>query len=243
MGPTRPFFISLTLEQYLIEVWNGQTLMYHSGLSRYHNFGLARESNPRRTLVSDLQEPMVTKAKPTASATPASRLVRYGEFMDFFYQVHYRLGMTIEEAMCNGVVSRTQGAVLWLVASEVGDDAQILRKDIERSLREWYETSNSNVSKILRDLASPPLNFLSQAESPHSGREKIVTLTPAGLAFVNEMRERGMAYFEEALAHMSLNDMAHGSQFFSALFSKPVAGVKKAGTTTLRRGGARRSAR
>ncbi len=183
---------------------------------------------------------MVTKAK-SASQTPSSRLDRYSEFMDFFYQVHYRLGMSIEEAMCNGVVSRTQGAVLWLVASEVGDNAEIPRKDIERRLREWYETSNSNVSKILRDLASAPLNFLSQAESPHSGREKIITLTPAGLAFVNEMRERGMAYFEEALAHLSLSDMAHGSQFFDALFSQPVAPVRKSLTTTLRRGGARRS--
>lgn len=175
---------------------------------------------------------------PDTSARPkptTSRNRRYGEFMDFFYQVHYRLGMTLEAAMCDGVVSRTQGAVLWLVASEVGADHEMLRKDIERSLREWYETSNSNVSKILRDLASPPLNFLSQRESPHSGREKIVTLTPAGAAFVRDMRQRGVEYFNNALDHMSLNDMGKGADFFSALFSKPVAPVAIEGKGASRR--------
>lgn len=183
---------------------------------------------------------MPKKATVVAPAAEPPRALRYGEFMDFFYQVHYRLGMTLEAAMCDGVVSRTQGAVLWLVASEVGADQEILRKDIERSLREWYETSNSNVSKILRDLASPPLNFLSQRESPHSGREKIVTLTPSGARFVKDMKARGVAYFQKALAHMSDDEMQHGSVFFTAMFREPVAPIVTEGPT-LRRGGYRRS--
>lgn len=181
-----------------------------------------------------------------AERTPSarSRAQRYGDFMDFFYQVHYRLGMTLEAAMCDGVVSRTQGAVLWLVAHEVGKDQQMLRKDVERSLREWYETSNSNVSKILRDLASPPLNFLTQHESPHSGREKVVTLTPAGAAFVKSMRQRGVEYFTQALKHMSVEDMDQGAVFFTSLFSKPVTPAPTEGKPTVRRGGGyRRKAR
>lgn len=157
--------------------------------------------------------------------------------MDFFYQVHYRLGMTLEAAMCDGVVSRTQGAVLWLIASEVGADNRMLRKDVERCLREWYEISNSNVSRILRDLAGPPLNLLTQHESPHSGREKVVTLTPAGAAFVKDMRQRGVDYFKKALKHMSLEEMDKGSEFFTSMFSKPVTPVVAVGKATVRRGG------
>ena len=183
------------------------------------------------------------KRKERATGAAMSRARRYAEFMDFFYQVHYRLGMTLEAVMCNGVVSRTQGAVLWLVASEIGTDGKILRKDVERSLREWYETSNSNVSKMLRDLASPPLNFLTQQESPHSGREKVITLTADGAAFVVEMKRRGMAYFEDALKHMSADEMSKGSEFFTALFSKPVLSAASVQHVPMRRGGGYRRRR
>ncbi len=181
------------------------------------------------------------KAKTVGGGGGRSR--RYAEFMDFFYQVHYQLGMTLEAVMCHGVVSHTQGAVLWLVASEIGPNGKILRKDIERSLRNWYETSNSNVSKMLRDLASPPLNFLTQEESPHSGREKLITLTPEGAAFVEEMKRRGMAYFEDALKHMTIEDMVKGAEFFTALFSKPVLGAVPEQPLPTRRGGGYRRRR
>lgn len=160
----------------------------------------------------------------TAKGKRGERRVQfYDEFVNFFYQVHYRLGMTLEAAMCDGVVSRTQGAVLWLVASEIGEDGQILRKEVERRLREWYETSNSNVSKLLRDLAKPPLHFIEQKESPHSGREKVITLTPEGAKFVHDMKARGREYFIRALQHLDESVMSEGASFFEHLFSVPVA--------------------
>ena len=171
--------------------------------------------------------------KNPSKESPRSAL--YREFLEFFYQVHYRLGMSLEAAMCDGIVSRTQAAVLWLVASEIGDGGQIRRKDVERRLRDWFEVSNSNVSKLLRDLAKPPLFFIVQEESPESGREKIITLTPEGLAFVRDMKARGFQYFEEALAHMNLDQMGQGAVFFEALFSKPLP--SKTEQATLRRSG------
>ncbi len=150
------------------------------------------------------------------------RTLHYNQFLDFFYQVHYRLGMSLEAAMCGGIVSRTQAAILWILAFEFGEAAHIRRKDVELCLRDWFETSNSNVSKLLRDLAKPPLLFITQKESPHSGREKLISLTPAGHAFVRDMKLRGFQYFEEALAHMTLNQMEHGGEFFGTLFSRPL---------------------
>lgn len=171
----------------------------------------------------------------------ARRLKRYGELVDFFYPVHYKLGMTLEAVMCDGIVSRTQAAALWLVASEIGGGGQILRKDVERRLREWYETSNSNVSKVVRDLARPPRQFLVQQESPHSGREKIISLTPKGVAFVHDMKLRGVRYLARALAHVSFESTSGGTEFFGVLFSTPLPVSSSEDRTPVRRsGGGRR---
>lgn len=159
-------------------------------------------------------------AKRIPKKIEAGRAAFYGEFLDFFYQVHYRLGMSLEAAMCAGIVSRTQAAVLWLVASEIGEGGHIRRKDVERRLSDWFETTNSNVSKLLRDLAKPPRSFIIQTESPESGREKIITLTPAGMSFVRDMKRRGFEYFQEALAHMDMGQMEEGAHFFESLFSR-----------------------
>lgn len=174
------------------------------------------------------------KRKPGAAR---SRSWRYDEFVDLFYRVHYRLGMTMEAAMCDGVVSRTQGAVLWLVASEIDAEGNIMRKEVERRLREWYETSDSNVSKLLRDLAKPPLEFITQRESPHSGREKVISLTPAGIEFIRAMKKRGHRYFDHALKHMSEEVMSGGSAFFKELFSVPLAPAESGLRITARQRG------
>lgn len=165
----------------------------------------------------------------------SARAPLYEEFLDFFYQVHYRLGMSLEAAMCDGIVSRTQAAVLWLIASEIGDGGQIRRKDVEKRLRDWFDTSNSNMSKLLRDLAKEPQAFITQTESPDSGREKVITLTAEGKAFVKAMRARGFEYFQEGLDHMSLEEMQHGAIFFEALFSRPPP--LRTANQSLRRGG------
>ena len=176
-----------------------------------------------------------------ASAASDPRTHRYAEFVDLFYPVHYRLGMTIEAAMCDGVVSRTQAAILWLVAREVDADGNILRKHVERQLRQWYETSNSNISKLLRDLAKPPLEFIVQRESAHSGREKVISLTPKGRKFFDGMRARGVVYFEHALRHMPSEVMQAGSLFFSSLFSVPLTPADTGMRVTARRNGKSRA--
>jgi DNA-binding PadR family transcriptional regulator len=173
-----------------------------------------------------------------ANAADEERNKLYAEFLEFFYQVHYRLGMTLEAEMCNGMVSRTQAAVLWLVASEIGEGGLIRRKDVERRLGDWFETSNSNVSKLLRDLAKPPHKFIVQKENPNSGREKIIALTADGRAFVQSMKVRGIQYFETALAHMTVERMNDGQGFFEELFSQPVPQINTGkDRTTMRRSG------
>lgn len=183
---------------------------------------------------------MVAKQKATAKkdGTPkdSTRGLLYNEFLDVFYQVHYRLGMNLEEAMCDSTVSRAQAAVLSLLASEIGEGGVIRRKEVERLLSEWFETSNSNVSKLLRDLTKAPTAFIEQKESPHSGREKVVSLTPQGLLFIKNMKNRGFEYFEEALAHMSIDEMERGAVFFKVLFSKPLP-KRKTDTLPPRRAG------
>lgn len=176
-------------------------------------------------------------AKSRVSKPRQTRATLYAEFLDFFYQVHYRLGMTLEAAMCDGLVSRTQAAVLWLVESEIGEGGKIRRKDVERRLRDWFETSNSNVSKLLRDLAKPPHKFILQEENPDSGREKLIALTPEGKAFVRAMKERGSQYFEVGLAHLNIERMSEGARFFEDLFSQPLPQLPQPGHGVVRRSG------
>lgn len=171
---------------------------------------------------------MTEKAKRSKARMTAARSKRYREFVELFYEVHYRLGMTLESAMCNNDVSRTQASIMWLLATEIGPSGEIARKDIEHRLRGWYETSNSNISKLLRDLAKPPLEFIIQKESPHSGREKIVSLTPKGVDFVKEMKLRGFSYMEAALSHVAEEELACGTRFFRAIFSRPLPEASEA---------------
>ena len=164
----------------------------------------------------------VARAGAHAPARGDRRAKLYYAFLDFFYRVHYRLGSNLEAAMCAGKVSRAQATVLALLSQEIGGGGTIRRKDVELRLGDWFETSNSNISKLLRDLARPPRAYIEQVENPLSGREKLISLTPAGMAFIESMRGEGYSYFEETLEHMTLDEMEQGFVFFSSLFSRPV---------------------
>jgi len=100
-----------------------------------------------------------------------------GELLGFYYPVHYRTGMDLESVMCQGRISRKQAAILWLIHSRGVPQGWVRRKEIEARLVSWFESSNSSISKLLRGLSKPPLSLVKQAESPDSGREKVVRLT------------------------------------------------------------------
>lgn len=58
-----------------------------------------------------------------------------------------------------------QAAILWLIHSRADAAGWVRRKDIETRLATWFEMSNSNVSKLLRELSKPPLSRFANRES------------------------------------------------------------------------------
>jgi hypothetical protein len=80
--------------------------------------------------------------------------------MSLFLPIHYRIGVGFEETLRCGQLSRKQVAILWLMRAEGGPDANMRRKDIERLLASWFETSSSTITRSLAALARPPLKLV-----------------------------------------------------------------------------------
>ncbi len=151
----------------------------------------------------------------------AARAHQVGQLLSFYYPMHYRIGMELESVMGQGRVSRKQAAMLWLIHSRADRQGWIRRKAIETRLSTWFEMSNSNVSKLLRDLARPPLSLVELAESPSSGREKVVRLTKAGEEFVSGMIEASIGYLSRQLTHVSEQELWWGIGFLALSFGRP----------------------
>jgi DNA-binding MarR family transcriptional regulator len=151
----------------------------------------------------------IAKALDT-TLTPAALL-------EFFYPIHYKLGMTLEDALRGGQLTRKQVAILWLIRSEGGPDRRMPRKEIERLLTTWLEVTGSAITKALRAMARPPLNLVKLVEDPHSGREKLVLLTAKGEQFLLSMLEAGQQYIQEIANHLSEEELRSGIHFLSQI--------------------------
>jgi DNA-binding PadR family transcriptional regulator len=158
--------------------------------------------------------------EPDTGTAPSRGLV--GELLNFFYPMHYRIGMDLEAVMCQGRISRKQAAILWLIHSRAAEDGWVRRKEIEIRLITWFESSNSNISKLLRDMSKPPLSLVKQVESPDSGREKVIRLTKAGEAFVDGMVEASIDYLSGQLSHVTEEELRWGVDFFALSFRRSV---------------------
>jgi DNA-binding MarR family transcriptional regulator len=132
--------------------------------------------------------------------------------------VHYRLGMELESAMCQGMVSRKHSAILWLVHSSADPDGWVSRKTIESNLSQWFEISNSNISRLIRELTSEPTLLLDLAENPNSGRERMLRLTDSGRRFVEGMIAAAVDYLGAKLGHLESDELAWGLRFFKLAF-------------------------
>lgn len=166
--------------------------------------------------------PKTSKSAPAkADSGKRSQRVLHRDLLGFFYPIHYRIGMELETLMCQERLTRHQAAILWLIESEVGADGWMRRRVIEQHLSYWFDTSNSQVSQLLRELARPPLSMVVQMENPASGREKVVALTPAGKAFFESMIEAGLAYFAQTLSHVGSDEMRWGIKFLGLAFGPP----------------------
>ena len=125
------------------------------------------------------------------------------ELLELFYPVHYKTGIAFEEAMRGGKLTRKQTAILWLVHSEGKERRQMRRKDIERSLKTWFEVSSSAITKALRGMSRPPLSLLKIIEDPDSAREKQVLLTAKGEKFVQMMVAEGRRMIHGIVAQLT----------------------------------------
>jgi DNA-binding MarR family transcriptional regulator len=150
---------------------------------------------------------------------------RVRALLSFYYPMHYRIGMELETIMGQGRISRQQAAMLWLLHSRADPDGWMRRKVIETRLSSWFEISNSNISRLLRELSQPPLSLVAQAENPASGREKVVRLTESGQRFVEEMIAASTSYLSGQLSHLSDEELGWGIGFLALSFGKPADGA------------------
>lgn len=142
----------------------------------------------------------------------AERVLRY------FYPVHYRFGMEMEQAMGQGRIGRKQAALLWLIHSEADPDGWMSRKDIEATLGSWFEMSPPNVTKVIRDTAAPPFQMVEIIEHPHSRREKRLRLTNEGRAFVSTMIKSATTFLTDQVGHMEQAKLTAGLAFLEEAF-------------------------
>jgi DNA-binding MarR family transcriptional regulator len=121
------------------------------------------------------------------------------ELMEFFYPVHYEIGTALEDVVRADVLSRQQAASLWLIRSQGEDGYRMRRKDIEAYVRRWFEVTSAAVSRSLRGIMRPPQALIEISEDPRSGREKLVTLTPKGKAFLDSVAARATMVLAELI--------------------------------------------
>jgi len=158
------------------------------------------------------------KSRTARAGTGATAEVFGERVLRYFYPVHYRFGMEMEQAMGQGRLGRKQAALLWLIHSEAGPDGWMPRKDIEATLATWFEMSPPNVTKIIRDTASPAHGLIEIIESPGSAREKSLRLTPAGRDFVSTMIDSATRFLQSRVAHMPQAKLSAGLAFLEEAF-------------------------
>lgn len=139
------------------------------------------------------------------------------ELQEFFYPIHYQIGMALEDALRGGLLTRKQSAILWMIRSAGEGGQRMRRKDIVRSMQSWFEVTNSGLSKAIRGMARPPLALVEITEDPHSAREKLVTLTAKGERFVAAMANRGEVFLHNIVRHLPADVTRGGIEYFRQL--------------------------
>lgn len=157
------------------------------------------------------------KKKTAASSHPVRRITREeGEsaYLDLFYPIHYMVGIRIEDTLRSNTLSRQQTCILWMIRMQGIDGKVMRRKDIERALVGWFETTSSTVSKSLQSL-SKQLGLVKIAEDPASAREKLVSLTPKGERFLLEMIRNGKTLMKWMIDRLDDDEVSNGVHFLS----------------------------
>jgi len=167
------------------------TLIVSSG--NYFSSNNHRTADVKRLRLETISNNLPNRMPKTTTAHRRDELS--GEILELFYPVHYRVGMALEDALRERRLTRKQVAILWLIRSIGGERRGLSRKQIQQAVTNWFEVSNSQITKVLRAMARPPLALIRIVEDPKSGREKQVLLTAKGERFLLTMVERGRAFF------------------------------------------------
>ena len=147
-------------------------------------------------------------------------------FLDYFYPIHFSIGMKIEAGLMEcGRLDRHQTVIMWILRSESqrSDVTVISRKDIVKMMTNWYDITSSSVSKALRALAKEPLSYITILEDPNSGREKLIEMTPAGKQHCDEMIASACDVIKRITANFSDDENKMGVYMFMRMdeeFSK-----------------------
>ncbi len=161
---------------------NSTLLIKHN--SRYKDIILDKNSfQVKNALKISALEIKLDKEWQKFEDVPATSANAPEMFLDYFYPIHFSIGMKIEAGLMScGQLDRHQTVIMWILRSEMqrSGETSISRKDIVRLMTNWYDITSSSVSKALRALAKEPLHYIELTEDPNSGREKLVTMTPAG---------------------------------------------------------------
>jgi DNA-binding MarR family transcriptional regulator len=141
------------------------------------------------------------------------------ELQEFFYPIHYQIGMALEDALRGGVLTRKQSAILWMIHSASEEGRSMRRKDIVRLMQSWFEVTNSAISKSIRGMARPPLLLVQMSEDPRSAREKLISLTPKGEEFLGAMADRGEIFLQDIVKHLPTEVARGGIAYFRQLIN------------------------
>ena len=158
----------------------------------------------------------VRKLSP-AQAVQRAPPVKPADLMTFFYPVHYQISTTLEDILGDGLLSRRQVVLLQLVRSEGSAGLPVRRKIIEQAMKHWFEMSTSSISKALRALSRPPLEFVRIREDASSGRERVVELSVRGVEFLDRTTARAGDYFTSVVAAMDPLLLAQGAEYLRQL--------------------------
>ena len=164
------------------------------------------------------------------------------DLMNLFLPIHYRIGVGFEETLRCGQLSRKQVAILWLMRAEGGPEGSMRRKDIERLLASWFETSSSTITRSLAALARAPLKLVRVTGDRDSGREKRVILTPKGEQFLSSMAAEGRMFTQKLLDGMPRQEI----QEMVRLMQKAIAVLEQngaGGNFSVSKNGKRQSAK
>lgn len=137
------------------------------------------------------------------------------DFLGLYFPYHYEVGFSVERAMRDPRLTQLQNVILWTLRSSGDSQHAMPRKRIEALLGPWFEVTSSAFSKSLRGMMAEPLALLKLEEHPDSAREKLVTLSPAGLAAVEAMANRGEAFIARIVDELKEHEIEEGMRFMN----------------------------